>query len=460
MDDGEAADLTLSMAAAGDTADLSGVGGFTVDKHSTGGVGDKTTLIVSPIAAACHLKVAKMSGRGLGHTGGTVDKLEAIPGFEVFLPRERFLEIVKDVGLSVIGQTGNLAPADKKLYALRDVTGTVESIPLIASSIMSKKIAAGADAILLDVKVGSGAFMKDLESALHLAKLMVAVGKAAGKKCAALLTNMDEPLGCAVGNSLEVAESCGVLLGAGPPDLREISLALSSEMLFLGGLGDENQCREMAKDALDSGRAFQKLCEMVKAQGGNTQFLTCPEKFPRRPSLILSGRKRKVIFPHGREKIGISSMLLARAGRRRKAASTLRPGFSFGKIPALCEDRGSLRCFLRRPKENPRRGKYVPQRPLFSNEPPAKKPLLLGRVGKRRNFSDGKKKPVRCSAVFLYAGQVKRRHKVIAGRGAFLQIAVSTPFFNRYSARNAAPSRSAAGDSGEFPASPAGYTGS
>lgn len=280
MDQRETADLTRAMAFSGDQVDLSCIQGIKADKHSTGGVGDKTTLVVAPIVASLGVKMAKMSGRGLGHTGGTLDKLEAIPGFQVELDRERFIEIVNRVGCCVIGQTGNLAPADKKLYALRDVTATVESIPLIASSIMSKKLAAGADCILLDVKTGSGAFMKNPEDAAALAEEMVEIGTRAGRKTAALITNMDRPLGNKIGNALEVMEAAETLLGQGPADLTELCLSLSAELLALSGKGSRDDCYALAKKQIDNGEAFRKLKEMVKAQGGDESALDDFSRLP------------------------------------------------------------------------------------------------------------------------------------------------------------------------------------
>ena len=279
----ETVQLTMAMAKSGDMLDLSAIEGKKVDKHSTGGVGDKTTLVVAPIVAACGGKVAKMSGRGLGHTGGTVDKLEAIPGYCTALDRKTFFDIVKEVGVSVIGQTGNLAPADKKLYALRDVTATIDSIPLIASSIMSKKLAAGSDCILLDVKTGSGAFMKTLEDSIELAKAMVSIGEGAGRRTIALITDMDIPLGNNIGNSLEVMESMDVLKGCGPKDLTEVSLQLAANMLFMTEKGSMEECRAMAEKAMGDGTAFETFCRMVKRHGGDDAVLRDYSLFAKAP---------------------------------------------------------------------------------------------------------------------------------------------------------------------------------
>lgn len=273
MTDEEMTELTLAMAASGDQMDLSGIQGIKVDKHSTGGVGDKTTLVLAPIVAACGGRVAKISGRGLGHTGGTLDKLESIPGVSVAVEGDDFVRQVNEIGLAVIGQTGNLVPADKKLYALRDVTATVDSVPLIASSIMSKKLASGSDAIVLDVKTGSGAFMKETENSILLAQKMVAIGTLAGRRVVALITDMDTPLGHNVGNALEVQEAVATLQGCGPADLTEVCLTLATNMLVLSGKGSYEECMAMAKGAIADGSAFAKLKAMVAAQGGDSRVL-------------------------------------------------------------------------------------------------------------------------------------------------------------------------------------------
>ncbi|MCI8622500.1 MAG: thymidine phosphorylase [Provencibacterium sp.] len=318
MSPSETAALTLRMAASGEQVDLSAVPGVKVDKHSTGGVGDKTTLITGPIAAACGVPVAKMSGRGLGHTGGTLDKLEAIPGFRTTLEPERFLQIVRENGLSVIGQTRDIAPADKKLYALRDVTATVESLPLIASSIMSKKLAAGADAIVLDVKVGSGAFMKSESDARALAQEMVAIGERSGRRTVALITNMDVPLGHAVGNALEVREALETLRGGGEARLREVSLQLAANMLQLAGKGTLAECLSQAQAALESGRALEKFRGMVAAQGGDAAIADDPSRLPSAPCTRLVCAKADGFLSRiDTEACGLASCLLG-AGRSRK----------------------------------------------------------------------------------------------------------------------------------------------
>ena len=318
MTDRETAALTLEMAKSGDCIDLSGIDGYTVDKHSTGGVGDKTSLIVAPIVAACGGKIAKMSGRGLGHTGGTVDKLEAIPGFRTELTPDEFISQVNNIGLCIVGQSGELAPADKKLYSLRDVTATVESVPLIASSIMSKKLAAGSKGIVLDVKTGSGAFMKTVGESENLAKEMVAIGKAAGRKIAAVITNMDIPLGNYIGNSLEVIEAVKTLMGEGESDLTEVCLTLSAQMLCLATGKSEKECRAMAEKAIGDGSALNKLREMITAQGGNAGVVDDFSLFKQpKYQIEIRSEKEGFIGHTDAEKIGIASVILG-AGREKK----------------------------------------------------------------------------------------------------------------------------------------------
>ena len=322
----ETASLTDIMARSGDMADLSEIPGVKADKHSTGGVGDKTTLIVAPTVAACSVSMAKMSGRGLGHTGGTIDKLESIPGFCTSLSRERFIEIVRKTGLCVIGQSGNITPADKKIYALRDVTATVDCMPLIASSIMSKKLAAGADCIILDVKTGSGAFMKTPGEAVELGREMTEIGKRAGKRCAALVTDMSVPLGMAVGNSLEVAEAVNVLssgrpgfrLDARSNDLKELSLRLAGELLVLAGKGSGKECAAQARQALESGKALEKFKAMVAAQGGDVSYIDDTEKFTK-PKVVrdVKSPRKGYILSMDTAEIGETSVVLG-AGRETK----------------------------------------------------------------------------------------------------------------------------------------------
>ncbi|MCR4925908.1 MAG: pyrimidine-nucleoside phosphorylase [Clostridiales bacterium] len=315
MNKEETVNLTLAMAKSGDMIDLSGIDGKCVDKHSTGGVGDKTTLIVAPIAAAAGCKVAKMSGRGLGHTGGTIDKLESIKGFSTAISVEDFINQVNKIGLCVAGQTGHLAPADKKLYALRDVTATVDNISLIASSIMSKKLASGAQNILLDVKTGSGAFMKTLEGSKELAKTMVEIGNGAGRNTRAVITNMDIPLGHAVGNSLEVKEAIEFLNGKADDDLKEVCVTLAANMISLCFENDIEQARQLVLSAIDDGSALEKLALMVEAQGGNKEWIYNPSLFPQASiEYELKATESGYIKKMDTEKIGIASCLLG-AGR-------------------------------------------------------------------------------------------------------------------------------------------------
>lgn len=316
----ETFDLTMAMEHSGDVLDLSCIDKVTVDKHSTGGVGDKTTLVIVPIVASCGVKAPKMSGRGLGHTGGTIDKLESIPGFNTSLSFDEFADVVKSVGCAVVGQTGHLTPADKKIYALRDVTATVDSIPLIASSIMSKKLATGNSCILLDVKCGSGAFMKDEKSAKALADTMVEIGKSAGRKCSAMITDMTKPLGRAVGNSLEVIEAAEVLKGNEKGEFYDLCIKLAANMLSLAEKGTPEECEALAKDAISSGRAFSKLKEMISAQGGNPDAVDNYNLF-KQPNNILKvyADKTGVITCKDCEEIGLVSLSLG-AGRSVKDA--------------------------------------------------------------------------------------------------------------------------------------------
>ena len=318
MTDRETVTLTNEMAHSGDMLDLSDCGGVTVDKHSTGGVGDKTTLVVAPVVASLGAKVAKMSGRGLGHTGGTVDKLESIKGFRTELTPEEFKNQVKDIGICVIGQSGNLAPADKLIYSLRDSTATVGSIPLIASSIMSKKLAAGAHCIVLDVKTGSGAFMKTVEQAEELSRKMVDIGDACGRKVAALITDMNTPLGKNIGNALEVKEAIEVLNGNGPKDLREVCVALASNIISLSENLPLEEAEKEVRRVLSDGTALLKLCEMVKMQGGSVAQIADPELLPkaRFSHDVLSPADGFISFMDA-EKIGSSSVILG-AGRVNK----------------------------------------------------------------------------------------------------------------------------------------------
>ena len=318
MTENETSNLTLAMANSGDTVDLSCFGDKTVDKHSTGGVGDKTTLIVAPIVASLDCIIAKMSGRGLGHTGGTVDKLESIEGFDTSLTNEEFFEQVKKIGIAVVGQTGNLTPADKKLYALRDVTATVDSIPLIASSIMSKKLAAGSHTIVLDVKCGSGAFMKTPEDAKALAEEMVKIGKMNGRKISAIITDMNTPLGNNIGNSLEVIEAIEVLKGQGPEDLKYVAFILASEIVSLSKNITIAEAENLVNDAIKSGKALEKFKEWISTQGGNKEWIEKPDLFPKADyKEEIKAEKDCYISSMNAEEIGISSVILG-AGREKK----------------------------------------------------------------------------------------------------------------------------------------------
>lgn len=312
--------LTMAMVESGDQIDLSPINGVKVDKHSTGGVGDTTTLILAPLVASVGVPVAKMSGRGLGHTGGTIDKLEAIPGFTIEMDQQSFIELVNKNKVAVVGQSGNLTPADKKMYALRDVTSTVESISLIASSIMSKKIAAGADAIVLDVKTGAGAFMKSVEQAEELARTMVEIGKSVGRDTMAVLSDMSQPLGNAIGNGLEVKEAIDTLKGQGPEDLTELCLVLGSQMAYLGGIGDslEEACAQLEEN-LANGKALEVFRTFIDAQGGDSSVVDQPDEILPQANVVeeVVADQSGVIFEIVADEIGVAAMMLG-AGRETK----------------------------------------------------------------------------------------------------------------------------------------------
>lgn len=379
----ETADLTDLMAHSGDMVDLSPIEGFKVDKHSTGGVGDKTTLISAPIVAACGVRVAKMSGRGLGHTGGTVDKLESIPGFCTALSTERFFDTVRQNGVAVVGQTGNLAPADKKLYALRDVTATVENISLIAASIMSKKLASGANGIVLDVKTGNGAFMKTVADSIALAEEMVSIGEHTGRKTAALITDMDCPLGLAIGNALEVIEAVDTLRGHGPEDLAAVSLELAANMLCLGGKGDIAHCRALAREALASGKAFETLCAMVKAQGGDSAVLRDTSLFKRaNVTHTIRAQGTGYIAAMNTEEIGNASVLLGAGRETKESTIDFAAGIVLHAKSGQWVEAGAplATVYTDRPDTLASAEERLLGAFKIDSEPPAERPLIFARV--------------------------------------------------------------------------------
>ena len=379
MCDEEIFDLTEAMEKSGDTVNLDIFGDKSVDKHSTGGVGDKTTLIVAPIVAASGGIVAKMSGRGLGHTGGTVDKLESFPGFKTSLTPDEFKSQVKDISLAVIGQSGDLAPADKKLYALRDVTATVNSVPLIASSIMSKKLAAGTRSIVLDVKCGSGAFMHTAEDAAILAETMVKIGKAHGRNIAAIITDMNVPLGHAVGNSLEVCEAIEVLRGGGPSDLRTICLTLASIMVKLSCKISIEEARERTKDALESGKAYETFCRWIEAQGGDAALA-------RDPSLFGKAKYEKDVVAQcdgyisslNAEMIGTAAMILGAGRQTASDVIDVRAGIILNKKTSDKVTRGDVIATLYTEREDRLSAaeKMVYGALSFTDSEPEREPLI------------------------------------------------------------------------------------
>jgi len=387
MNKRETADLTMAMVNSGSKLDLSGIQGIKVDKHSTGGVGDKTTLVLGPMVASAGVPVAKMSGRGLGHTGGTLDKLESIEGFKVQLSMEEFIDNVNRIKIAVCGQTGNMVPADKKLYALRDVTGTVDNISLIAGSIMSKKIASGADAIVLDVKVGSGAFMKTTEDAFLLAKEMVDIGTSLNREVVAMITEMNEPLGYAIGNALEVREAIETLQGRGPEDLLELCMELGAEMLVLGGRTESHEeARKLLAENIRSGKALEKLVEMVEAQHGNVDQIRNPDLLPKAEHIIaVKADKTGYVHEIDAESIGISALMLG-AGRETKESSIdYAVGLVLTKKAGDFVEAGETIAYLHANDMSKVKASSTKLLEAYSisDLQPEKRPLIFGRVDKK-----------------------------------------------------------------------------
>ncbi|MFZ5633226.1 MAG: pyrimidine-nucleoside phosphorylase [Bacillota bacterium] len=380
----ETSDLTMAMYRSGETIDLSGLTGIKVDKHSTGGVGDKTTLVLAPLVASAGVPVAKMSGRGLGHTGGTVDKLESIPGFKVEMDRRDFIRQVGDIGLAVAAQTGNLVPADKKLYALRDVTATVDNISLIAASVMSKKLASGADAIVLDVKAGRGAFMKDPQGAVELARLMAGIGNSLGRRTVALITAMDQPLGLAVGNALEVREAIETLQNRGPEDLRELCLALGSEMLVLAGRAKTvEEAWSILENNLRNGSALARFGEMVTAQGGDPAVLTNPSLLPEAAGkTVIVAETGGFVAECDAMKIGLAAMSLGAGRETRDSAIDLAAGVVLHKKEGHRVTAGEpLATLHHNPGARLKRAlDLVKQSFVIKKEPLAPSPLIIKRI--------------------------------------------------------------------------------
>jgi pyrimidine-nucleoside phosphorylase len=383
MNSRETSDLTMLMAGSGDRIDLSQIDGIKVDKHSTGGVGDKTTLVLAPIVAACGIPVAKMSGRGLGHTGGTIDKLESIKGLHTSLSSQEFIENVRQIGIAIAGQTGNLAPADKKLYALRDVTATVSNVSLIASSIMSKKIAAGADRIVLDVKTGSGAFMKTLDDSIKLAKEMVMIGEHVGRKTIALVTDMDIPLGNAIGNALEVKEAIDTLKGRGPSDLTYVSGELAARMLELAEKGNIETCRLLVEEKIKDGSAFDKFIEMITKQGGSfsvdgADWIDDKANYT---TEVLSPSDG-YITSIKTDSLGATSMILGAGRETKESIIDYAAGIMLYRKPGTKVSKGELLAHLYTNKKDKieEAGKVFLNSISFSDQPTAKRPLILAFV--------------------------------------------------------------------------------
>lgn len=379
MNERETAELTDSMASSGEKVDLSEIPGVKVDKHSTGGVGDKTTLILGPIVAACGVPVAKMSGKGLGHTGGTIDKLEAIPGVTTSLLKEEFIDKIKKIGIAIAGQTGNLAPADKKLYSLRDVTATVNNISLIASSIMSKKIASGADKIVLDVKTGSGAFMKTLEDSIHLAATMVDIGKRVDRETVAIVTDMDNPLGNAIGNSLEVIEAIDTLKGKGPKDLEEVSFKLASMMLELAGKGDKEKCDELVLKVINNGSALNKFMEMVESQGGDPNIVYDYDLFGKAGvEYDLFAESDGYIESIKTNLLGASSVILGAGRETKESVIDYNAGIVLIKKTGMKVEKGDLiaKLYTSLEEKAVEASKLIKMSIVFSDSLPAKRPLI------------------------------------------------------------------------------------
>lgn len=381
---GETAALAMAMAKSGDMIDLSEIKGVKVDKHSSGGVGDKTTLILAPLAAAAGIPVAKMSGRALGHSGGTIDKLESIEGFETAISRDKFIESVNKINIAIAGQTGNLVPADKKLYALRDVTATVDSIPLIASSIMSKKIAGGADAIVLDVKAGSGAFMKDDEKAKELAGVMVEIGERLGRKTVAVVSNMDEPLGYAIGNSLEVKEAIETLKGKGPKDLEELCLVLGAYMLKLSGRTEEiSVLKNNLKELLANGKAFEKFREMVINQGGNINVIDNPELFKKAEFKIpVKSELDGIVSAIKTDCVGTASMMLGAGRENKEDAIEYDVGVIIEKKIGDSVNKGDVLAWMHANDKNKtvQAGRLIMEAYSIEETEPVEKPLIISIV--------------------------------------------------------------------------------